>query len=283
MHLLSTLLSREREILADAAASEIGRNPAALARALYRAHLKSPCIGDFSQTYGPMFIVAPALSSDEDESPWSRLFNSHPPLMKRIRLLAQQAGLRPAQVIDQVRESVRMREEARKVSRSFEELSPALPADKAAWSVPETEQQKAGPIQDAGGRRTNRCPRCRSPLVDTFYEGVAVRACGVCGGKLVPLSHLDRIFLRRELAFSDALIAKAKEFRGRVLLNPIKKQRAKEKSSAGLCCPGCGQRMLARPYNYQYFVPVDKCLDCHEIWFDADEIELLQILIENKA
>jgi Zn-finger nucleic acid-binding protein len=41
--------------------------------------------------------------------------------------------------------------------------------------------------------------------------------------------------------------------------------------------------MLARPYNYQYFVPVDKCLICHKIWFDADELELLQILVEKKA
>jgi Zn-finger nucleic acid-binding protein len=283
MHLLSMLLSREREILADAAASEIGRNPATLARALYKAHLKSTFVGDFSLTYSPLFILAPALSSDEDEGFWSRLFNSHPPLMKRIKLLAQQAGMRPAQVIEQVWESQRMREEARGLVHSFEETSASVSGDKAAGSAAVPEQQKVWQIQDASGKWQNHCPRCRTLLVDTFYEGVAVQACGRCGGKLVASSDMDRILLRREVAFSDALLAKAKDFRQRFLLNPVKKQRAKEKAAQSPCCPNCGQRMLTRPYNYQYFVPVDKCLACSKIWFDADELELLQILIEKKA
>jgi Zn-finger nucleic acid-binding protein len=40
--------------------------------------------------------------------------------------------------------------------------------------------------------------------------------------------------------------------------------------------------MKARPYSYSYFIPVDKCLSCHKIWFDADELEILQVLIENR-
>jgi len=254
-----------------------------LARALYKAHLKSTFVGDFSLTYSPLFIVAPALSSDEDEGFWSRLFNSHPPLMKRIRLLAQQARMRPAQVIEQVWESQRMREEARGLVRSFEETPASVSADKPAGPVPVPEQQKVWQIQDASGKWQNHCPRCRIPLIDTFYEGVAVQACGRCGGKLVALSHMDRIILRREVAFSDALLAKAKDFRRQFLLNPVKRQRAKEKAAQSPFCPSCGQRMLTRPYNYQYFIPVDKCLACSKIWFDADELELLQILIEKKA
>jgi Zn-finger nucleic acid-binding protein len=128
----------------------------------------------------------------------------------------------------------------------------------------------------------NHCPRCRVPLLDTFYEGVAVQVCGRCGGKLVDSSCMDRIILRRELAFSEALLAKAGKFREEFLLNPVKKQRAKEKDAHGISCPNCGYRMLARPYNYQYFVPVDKCLSCSKIWFDADELEILQALIENR-
>ena len=338
MHLLCMLLSREREILADAAASEIGRNPATLARALYKAHLKSSFVGDFSLTYSPLFIVAPALSSDEDEGLWSRLFNSHPPLMKRIRLLAQQAQLRPAQVIEQVWESQRMREQARGVVHSFEETAVSVSADNAAGPVAALEEQKVWEIQDASGKwqgpfgledlvflpyfsvvrkirnvqegveaparefpqvrlglqnlgknkpvdssRQNHCPRCRALLIDTFYEGVAVQTCGRCGGKLVASSHMDRIILRREVAFSDDLLAKARDFRQQFLLNPVKKQRAREQDAENLFCPSCGQRMRARPYNYQYFIPVDKCLACYKIWFDADELELLQVLVEKKA
>jgi Zn-dependent protease with chaperone function/Zn-finger nucleic acid-binding protein len=283
MHLLSTLLSREREILADAAASEIGRNPAALARALYKAHLKSSFVGDFSLTYSPLFIIAPALSSDEEEGFWSRLLNSHPPLMKRIRLLAQQVRLRPAQVIDQVREEQREREEARTLVRSRAEVPASTPMETGMGGGPAPGRRAPIPAQTAVAKALNRCPRCRALLVDTFYEGVGVRACASCGGKLVPYSGLDRIILRREVTFSKALAAKAASFRQEVTLNPVKRQRVREKFLPGLCCPGCGQRMLARPYNYQYFVPVDKCLDCHKIWFDADELELLQILVEKRA
>jgi Zn-finger nucleic acid-binding protein len=38
--------------------------------------------------------------------------------------------------------------------------------------------------------------------------------------------------------------------------------------------------MTPRPYNYQYILPVDKCLSCGRIWFDADELEMLQALVE---
>ncbi|MBN2409510.1 MAG: M48 family metalloprotease [Candidatus Aminicenantes bacterium] len=335
MHLLSTMLSREREILADAAASEISRNPVSLARALYKAHLKSSFVGDFSLTYSPLFIVAPALSSDDREGFWSRLFNSHPPLMKRVRLLAQQAGLRPAKVIEQVWESRRSREQARGLVYAAEEKDGAMPVVPGGPSGSSAAEQRVWEIKDTGGRwqgpfsleellflpsfsvfrkighiqedvvaqarefpqvrlglenlrkkkpvvaaKQNRCPRCHVPLNQTFYEGVAIQACRRCGGKLVDASLMDRIIVRREVTFSEVLISKARAFREEFLLNPIKKQRAKEKEVRRITCPHCGYRMLARPYSYQYFVPVDKCLACAKIWFDADELEILQILIE---
>jgi len=337
MHLLSTLLSREREILADAAASEISRNPATLARTLYKAHLKSSFVGDFSLTYSPLFIVAPAaLTSDDEEGFWSRLFNSHPPLMRRIKLLAEQAGLRPAQVIEQVWESQKLREGARVLVHAHEEGgSPVAPipdepagaGQQKVWRIQDQSGKWQGPfgldelvllpyfsvmrrvsndqeaveaearefpqvrtgLRNLGKKRPvdpstqNRCPRCRIPLIESFYEGVAVRLCGRCSGKLVDGSVMDRILLRQEVGFSDALLKKAGNFRREFLLNPLKKQKAKEEASPGLSCPSCGQRMRTRPYSYQHFVPVDKCLSCYKIWFDADELELLQILVEKKA
>jgi Zn-finger nucleic acid-binding protein len=284
-----------------------------------------------------LFIVAPALSSDDREGFWSRLFNSHPPLMKRVRLLAQQAGFRPAQVIEQVWKSQRMRENARTMVYASEEIrAGAAPAGneaplasaaaevQRAWKMKGLDGRWKGPfsleellflpgfsvlrkishVQEGVEARArefpqirralenlrkkkpvvaaehNRCPRCRVPLVDTFYEGVAVKACPRCGGKLVDASSMDRIILRREVAFSEALLAKARAFREEFLLNPVKKQRSKEKEVRGISCPACGYRMLARPYSYQYFIPVDKCLSCSKIWFDADELEILQVLIE---
>ncbi|HSA95884.1 MAG TPA: zf-TFIIB domain-containing protein, partial [Acidobacteriota bacterium] len=78
------------------------------------------------------------------------------------------------------------------------------------------------------------------------------------------------------------LVAKAREFREKVVLNPLKKQKIGSDLGAAVACPSCGYRMVARPYNYQYFVPVDKCLSCSKIWFDADELEVLQVLIEDR-
>jgi Zn-dependent protease with chaperone function/Zn-finger nucleic acid-binding protein len=337
MHLLSTLLSRERETLADAAAAEISRNPVALARALYKANLKSSFVGDFSLTYSPLFIVAPKLSG-ETEGFFSRLFNSHPPLMKRVRLLAQMARLEPARIIEQVWESQITREKAKGVLYSFEETGRDVSPEPAGRRGPGQPGNRVWLIQDVAGKwqgpfgledllflpffsvvksvknaqegieaparefpqirnalrrlgkkkpvnpaRQNRCPRCGILLHDTYYEGVSVQACGRCLGKLVDSAAMGRILVRREFNFSDALLAKARAFREEFLLNPVKKQRARDKESSRLFCPSCGCRMMPRPYNYQYFIPVDKCLSCSKVWFDADELEILQILVEKKA
>ncbi|MGQ9673746.1 MAG: M48 family metalloprotease [Candidatus Aminicenantales bacterium] len=337
MHILSMWLSREREILADAAAVEICRHPQALARALYKAHLKSSLIGDFGLAYSPLFIVAPGLTGESDGF-FSRLFNSHPPLMKRVKLLARMARLEPAHIIRQVWEEEKQRTEARTVLtiegerrrdlRTQPENGPTIEEkEEKAWLIQDKEGKWQGPftrdelfdrddftlstlvqnrsegikaqarefpqirlaLERPGKKilldpsKKGLCPRCHEPLIEIFYEGVAIKACPACGGKLVQASRIERILLRREFTFSDALIQKARTFQEQFLLNPIKKQREKEREARGLTCPTCGYRLSARPYNYQYFVPVDKCLNCGEIWFDADELEMLQVLIEKKA
>jgi len=145
-------------------------------------------------------------------------------------------------------------------------------------------------IQDACRRRRQgrpvdaellgKCPRCGVPLGESFYEGVPARICRRCGGRLVGRDVMNRIIARREIGFSDGLVKKAGDFRERCLLNPAARPKSDDRPEARLTCPGCGGRMRPRPYNYQYFIPVDKCGSCGRIWFDADELEILQILIE---
>jgi Zn-finger nucleic acid-binding protein len=131
--------------------------------------------------------------------------------------------------------------------------------------------------------RQNLCPRCRVPLAEAFYEGVGIRICGRCGGRLVDAASVDRIVARREVAFSEPLREKARRFRETAIRNPLRRQKIESALAADVPCPNCGYRMAARPYNYEYFVPVDKCLSCGKIWFDADELETLQILIEDRT
>ncbi|MBM3306015.1 MAG: hypothetical protein FJY79_08770 [Candidatus Aminicenantes bacterium] len=343
MHLLSTLISRERELLADAAAVELCRAPESLARAVYKAHVKNSFVGDFSLSYTPLFIVRPD-SRDTSEGLLGRIFSSHPPLMKRVGALAAMARKKPQAVIDAVWENEEARERARGVLHSFDELkecqlelfaedaprgtAAATPAEEApVWLLAATGGEKwEGPfttgeligrprfsslmlvknvqegieakarefpqLRTAMSRlarkrhlspgRENLCPRCRVALAEAFYEGVLIKACRRCRGRLVDMACIDKIIARREVAFSEALVRKAGQVEERFKLNPLKKLKIESSLSKGTTCPSCGYRMAARPYNYQYFIPVDKCLSCSKIWFDSDELEILQILIESR-
>ena len=336
IRLLSTLISREREILADAAAVELSRNPRALARAIYKAHLKNSFVGDFNLTYSPLFIVPPESRAD-GEGFFSNLFNSHPPLMKRIRLLANMIQTKPAQIIEDVWRIRRARERARTTLYSPEEArqerTPAAPPtgdpsplEAKIWSIRDPKGSWQGPYSmeellflriftpmiwiknlqeriEAPARefpqirtalrnlaqkkpinpaKQNRCPRCRLPLGDDFYEGVAIKTCRRCRGKLVDAGVMERIITRKEVAFSDYIIKKAKDFEQRFMQNPFLTAKTIASRSSRIFCPNCGSRMLPRPYTYQYIIPVDKCLSCDKIWFDTDELEIIQIMTEKK-
>jgi DNA-directed RNA polymerase subunit RPC12/RpoP len=94
---------------------------------------------------------------------------------------------------------------------------------------------------------------------------------------------MDRVIARKEAGFSEGLVRKAMEFKERFFSQPVKTRKISETQPPDpLACPDCGYTMKARPYSYSYFIPVDKCLSCHKIWFDADELEILQVLIENR-
>jgi heat shock protein HtpX len=343
MRLLSMLVSRERELLADAAAVELCRSPEALARIIYKAHIKNSFIGDFTLSYAPLFIVRPD-ARDTPDNLAGRVFSSHPPLMKRLGALAGMVHKTPEAIVEMVGAEERERDAARGVLHSYEErrkeqldLFPAAAPSAAApapgdaprvWMLAgAAEKTWEGPFSmaellslprfsaimrvrntqegiEALARefpqirlalhnlaakkpiepgRQNLCPRCRIPLGEAFYEGVAIGVCGRCGGRLVDAASVDKIVARREVTFSEALRDKARRFRESAIRNPLRRQKIASALAAGVPCPSCGYRLAARPYNYQYFVPVDKCLSCGKIWFDADELEVLQILIEERA
>lgn len=337
MHLLSTLISRQREILADAAAVELSRNPKALGRAIYKAHLKNSFVGDFNVTYSPLFIVPPESTGGESDGFFARLFNSHPPLMRRIRLLANMLKTRPARIIQEVWEIQKKREKARTLVSSREETIPkeasstAQPEERPeeegkVWSVQDRRGNWEGPysldgllsarsffplakvknlqedieararefpqIRDAIRKirkrqfidpgKQNKCPRCGVPLQSGYYEGVPIKICPQCGGKLVDSTFKERIITRKELKFSDHLIRKAREFKENFMRRPFQIKKIAFEKAEKISCPNCGSRMVPRPYSLHYVIPVDKCLSCHKVWFDADELEILQILIEER-
>lgn len=141
MHGVSTLISRQRELLADAVAVELTRNPQALARAVYKAHLRNSFVGDFNIAYSPLLIVPPRSSGITDGF-FSRLFNTHPPLMRRIRILAEMASARPAKIIQDVWDTQKRREKARVILHAAEETrQPETPATER-----DTSSEKPGKV-----------------------------------------------------------------------------------------------------------------------------------------
>jgi len=337
MHLLSTLISRQRELLADAAAVEFSRNPRALARAVYKAHLKNSFVGDFNLTYSPLFIVPPESKGAESEGFWANVFTSHPPLNKRLKLLADMIPSTPEAVVKEVWEIQNNREKARDMVYSFEEQSQSQTNDSSAldtillqagkqWAVCDPQGQWKGPLTveeilvlpffnpgsmlrnlqekvEAPAREFpqvhkarhkflkikplrpsdyNKCPICHIPLREVFYEGISMKECPSCRGKLVLIPVMDRIISRKEKSFSSRLKEKAEQFRIECMLNPAFTRKVFQKNQRIIYCPDCGHRMLLRPFSYHYVVPVDKCFNCGKIWFDSDELEILQILIEDR-
>jgi Zn-finger nucleic acid-binding protein len=333
MHLLSTLISRQREILADAAAVELCRTPKALARSIYKAHMRNSFIGDFNQTYNPLYIVPPESKGITDGF-FSRLFNTHPPLMNRIEKLAVMANTSSSCIIAEIHDIQKRRATARTIldsgedRRSFskdpapEERSPeekiwAIRSPKGKWLGPlnleetlyhktftplirtmnipegiEAPAREFPQIQFAlrhlwhkrpvRASRQNRCPRCRISFHDVFYEGVSVKQCPECQGNLVDSKSMNRVIARKETGFSKKLQEKAEAFRSRFMFNPVRTIKINAGKSPVIYCPSCGSKMLPRPYSYHYVVPVDKCFHCGKIWFDMDELEILQILIEDR-
>jgi len=324
MHLLSTLVSRERELLADATAVAISRDPRALAKGIYKAHVKNSFVGDFNLTYSPLLIVPPG-SKDIREGFFSRIFNSHPPLRLRLDKLAAMAHISVGAIVAEASENHSRREEARELSpteRWKEHIARDARTDRVwmarnlqgRWEGPltlaeamaapffsgeirmahlqEDVEAKAGEFPQVRLRHgaspvpeenphplKERCPRCRVPLSRHHYEGVPIAVCKKCGGKYVDAGAMPRIITRKEVGFTEEQMEKARSFRENYLDDPFKGGRIAE-PDRHLTCPDCGRRLLPRPYNYQYIIPVDKCLGCDKIWFDTDELEILQILIE---
>ena len=329
IRLLAIFVSREREDLADAEAVELGRSPAALARAIYKAQTRNVFIGDFSESYAPLFLIAPQTAGEAD-APGPHWPSTHPPFEERIKQLADMAHLTPQVISEQVRDEGEARKKARAITieaAANPALSPAIPAASAEpkeWALVlpggglttpmilgdmieaegfkpmgrvknlpeglEARAQDFPQVRDALRRRRQgrpvemavlgKCPRCGIPLGDSDYEGVPIKVCRRCGGRLGGREIMNRIIARREVGFSDELVKKADAFRKEFLLNPAVRAKPVDLASDYLTCPGCGCPMRPRPYNYQYFIPVDKCGSCGRIWIDADELEILQILIE---
>lgn len=337
IHFFIALISQNREFLADATAVELSRHPEGLARIIYKAQIANSYLGD-TTLFTPLFLVPPD-SRDITENTWDKLFNTHPPVQKRLKILAEMAHRTVEELIEEIKSQEQVRAKHRTEVKAEEEANPEkekllsnlreraretlekekvwlVKNSRGEWKGPHTlgalltlpfftpalrvknirenleglarefpqvrfalfRQMKNQPIsQDL----FNRCPVCQSGLTESFYEGVKVKSCQVCDGKLVRMDDIEKIFARKELNYSQKLKEKALLYE-EAFLKPRKKGLIIP-SKKPLLCPECGLQLTVKPFSYHYLIPVYKCYHCQLIWFEPDELEILQILVEKQV
>ncbi len=58
---------------------------------------------------------------------------------------------------------------------------------------------------------------------------------------------------------------------------------AKPVYKSGMNCSKCGNPMFRTFYSLAYLIEIDRCGVCRLTWFDRDELEMLQCLLDNKV
>lgn len=315
MHFLSSLLryfiSREREYRADAIAVRLTRNPLGLAEALKLISSHWRGAGGQGQRLEAIFIVNPRHSKlEERQGLFSDIFSTHPPVKKRIQILLSMAHLDEKTLEDNLKNFRRVSPVA------VAEFKPADSAGPKRWFI-SRDQKWLGPfllseLRQLEGFRPDQwvrmqgqdavmpayedrdlkkiftqnkeagfnCPHCKTALEEMNYEGVPMLKCPYCEGALVEQNKVSRILLRSDVKFSEDTVRLAQS-----IINSKAKYKLKEIDSGSawvLSCPQCGRTMRRQFFVYSYPVEIDRCMYCTGIWFDKQELELLQYIYEHR-
>jgi heat shock protein HtpX len=313
--LLNTAVSRQREYLADATAVQLTRNPTALAEALMKASNAWRGGGEVDEALAPIFILSPSddHSWNQQESWLADLFSTHPPVQKRLDALLAMAHTNVAALAAAVH--------AEQAASGHPAHNGAAPPawwvqHDATWEGPYSADQllsltTLGPHSwvhlEGEGRvmrasdhpvladllrlhtgeqpvSSHRCPRCRQYLRLIDYEGAPIYQCPFCTGCWVEERRLMRILVRREIVFPDDLKTKVKRIQRQSMGHIVRRDRiTRQDPTSVLRCPNCQRRMFRNYYSYQYLIIVDRCRECAMIWFDREELDMLQIMVETSS
>ncbi|MFC1699592.1 M48 family metalloprotease [Candidatus Omnitrophota bacterium] len=312
--LIRMALSRNRELRADAIAVRITRDPLSLSEALYTISRGWRGLGVIDQGLESLFILNPAEEECDQREDWlSSLFSTHPPINKRIRILAGLAHAEVKNIQESVIRQEKLKDNFREKPTEKKQLRWMLMDQQNSWQGPfsvsqmmllgwlrpdtwikslEQEGLKQAkqepflkPLFDDRLKRHKSssfdCPKCNQALVEEEYEGTVIHRCLFCAGLLVDGQKISRIILRKEKGFNERI----KKLASLTQKNGYQKirQKLKVRKAANFKCQKCGARMARNFYTLAYLVEVEKCHICGLVWFDKDELEVLQYLIENKG
>ncbi|MBI5026053.1 MAG: M48 family metalloprotease [Nitrospirae bacterium] len=306
-NLLNMFISREREYRADAGAVRMTRNPLALAEVLHLLSRNWRGVGYIGSGLEMLCIVNPTANAMDESEGWiADLMSTYPPIRKRIEILLKMAHVDISEL-----DAKAMIAATPKTSEpvfyaldpkhqwqgpyTFAELS-GLPwlspltwisvngqtAIERAWNDPLIDTIFMKRLAEEEKTITDfKCPSCQQPLIKASYEKTQVYQCKFCGGILVENSKIPRIIARAERPCTDRVKALSrvtiKENQiGRILRGIDRKM------VPLISCPKCKNKMLRTFYSLAYLVEIDRCGFCGLTWFDQDELEMIQCMIENK-
>jgi heat shock protein HtpX len=314
--LLNMFISREREYRADAAAVRMTRNPLALAETLHLLSRSWRGAGFIGRGLEMMCIVNPESTLlDETEGFVADLFSTHPPLKKRIDILLTMAHAGISEL--DVRSNIKaVADSQNKPEAHYYAMNPQqqwqgpftlaelgmLPwlspltwmtrndtqATDRAWKDPLINDLFAARLTQEQAASDFTCPSCRQPLVLESYEGTRVSQCRFCSGTLVESDKIMRILARSTAnrSCSDRLAALTKAVVKENLLRHTRRRLTETREKPGiplLSCPKCHNPMYRGFFSAMYFIEIDRCSFCGITWFDREELEMLQCLIQNKV
>ena len=314
-YLLNMFISREREYRADAASVRMTRNPIALAETLHLLSRSWRGAGFIGSGFEMLCIVNPqATALDETDGFWADLLSTHPPLSRRIDILLNMARVSIAELDASTGKAATASAQESSVPLHYamspqqQWQGPFTPTELAAlpWLSPLTwiTQGKEHPVERASkeplinaiflSRLSKQerplsnffCPSCRQPLVTEAYEGTQIYQCRFCAGILLDSVKIPRIIVRtgRERPCSERINSLAKAVvKENQLRQPTQRRREGGREIVPLLtCPKCGNPMSRGFYSQAHLIEVDRCSFCGITWFDQDELEMLQCLIENR-
>ena len=129
------------------------------------------------------------------------------------------------------------------------------------------------------------CPTCSQSLVTESYEGTQVFQCRFCAGTLVEDGKIARIIARtgRDRPCSERIQALARTVvQGNQARHTLQMLKGGRNTVPLFPCPKCKNPMSRSFYSAAHMINVDRCSFCELTWFDRDELEMLQCLIENR-
>jgi len=322
MKLLSALLryfiSRQKEYRADATSVRLTRDPLSLAEALYLISRNWRGMGAEGEYLESIFIMSPRPGYfDERQGAAANWFSTHPPIQERIRILADmghcdpktlEENLKKFQWVSPVAKPIVSAEEDKTAEKKWmvfnkeqkwegpfglEELRKLTFLTPDSWICPHGEQSVRHAYEHEalmplfGGEAkaeegAHPCPHCHTGLMEVNYEGAPAMRCSYCEGIFVAQDAISRILIRRDMTFPEEVVRLAEAATKQKDLFQKGRTRYKLENPFILTCPRCRNKMRRQFFVYSYPVEIDRCVSCNGLWFDKQELEVLQYIYEHK-